>query len=214
MKIPASPRIASPNLASPRIHRVLKVALCLAPVVFAAAALGPRANAQAMPTASKENSISVFAGGTYSNPQYGPYYDKGLTFGANIVEHLRHRIDPSIEGRVNITTGTDVGERTYLGGLRVQTSLRAIHPYGDFLIGGGNIHFKLSNGQTYVNGYSTVFSYGGGVDIDVYRQFQLKLDMQQQDWMLGDAPFKPWIAMAGVTYRFHFRDYIKQGEAR
>jgi hypothetical protein len=214
LKIPAFLDIDSPSTASPRIRRLLRAALGLASVLFAAAALPPRAHAQAMPTAAKQNSISVFAAGTYSNPQYGPYYDQGITFGANIVQHLRHRIDPSIEGRVNITSGTDVGERTLLGGLRVQTSFRALHPYGDFLIGGGNIHFNLSNGQTYVTGDSTVFSYGGGLDIDVFRQYQLKLDIQQQDWKLGDAPFKPWIAAVGVTYRFHFRDYIKQGEAR
>jgi outer membrane autotransporter protein len=70
------------------------------------------------------------------------------------------------------------------------------------------VRFNLANGQNYTTADSTVFSYGGGLDVDVFRQYQLKLDMQQQYWLLGDQPFKPWIATVGVTYRFHFRDYI------
>jgi hypothetical protein len=180
-----------------------------------AAVLAHRGSAQALPAAAKANSISVFAGGTYSNPEYGPYYNKGISFGANFVQHLRHGLDPSLEGRINITNGTDVSEKTFLGGVRVQeTFLTHLHPYGDGLIGGGNIRFNLSNGQSYTTADSTVFSYGGGLDIDVFRGFQLKLDMQQQHWLLGDQPFNPWIGMAGVTYRFHFRDYVRQGEVR
>jgi hypothetical protein len=168
----------------------------------------PQARAQATSTASKSTALSLFAGGTYSNPQYGPYYNKGVTVGGNIVHYVSHYVEPSLEGRINITSGTDVGERTYLIGLRAQTNLSIVHPYGDALIGGGNLHFNLSNGQSYSTSDSTVFSYGGGADIDVFRQYQLKLDLQQQHWLLGDQPFQPWLAMVGVTYRFRFRGYV------
>lgn len=193
------------------IFRHLTTALGLALTALAAT---PRAHAQASATASKANDISIFAGGTYSNPQYGPYYDKGFSFGGNIVHHVNRFVDPSLEARFNFTSGTDASERTYLVGLRAQTAVYRLHPYGDFLIGAGTLRFNLSNGQNYSAPSSTVFSYGGGLDIDVFRQYQLKLDMQQQHWLLGDQPFNPWIAMVGVTYRFHFRDFNKQGEAR
>jgi hypothetical protein len=177
--------------------RRLVAALGLA---LATVAVVHRAAAQATSPAYKTNSISVFAGGTYSNPQYGPYYDKGVTFGANFIQHLRHGWEPSIEGRININNGTDAGEKTYLVGIRAQKAvLTHLHPYGDGLIGGGNVRFNLANGQNYTT---------ADLDVDVFRQYQLKLDMQQQYWLLGDQPFKPWIATVGVTYRFHFRDYI------
>jgi len=198
----------------------LKIFPCPYHRLFQAAALAaaflaaPRARAQAIPTAEKANDISAFAGGSYSNPEYGTYYNTGFTFGANLVQHhLNRHLDPSIEARFNLTSGTDVNEKTYLVGLRAQTAYHILHPYGDFLIGGGNIRFNLSNGQTYTTNNATVLSYGGGLDLDVYRQYQLKLDIQQQHWLLGDQPFQPWIALVGVTYRFHFRDYNKQDRA-
>jgi hypothetical protein len=188
--------------------------LCAALLCSALACLLPtlRADAQAMPTASKSNDISAFVGGTYSNPQYGPEQDKGITFGANLIEHLHFPVSPSIEGRANITSGTYIGERSYLGGLRAQGDvLHYLHPSGDFLVGGGDLHFDLSSGQTYVTSLTTVYSYGGGVDVDAYRQFQLTLDVQQQSWSIG-TPFHPWIAMVGVTYRLRFRDYNRRGD--
>jgi hypothetical protein len=196
---------------SPVTHRRFTTTLAIA---LAAAALSPYARAQASATATKANAISAFAGGTYSNPQYGPYYDKGFSFGGNLVQHVNRYIDPSLEARFNFTSGTDASERTYLVGLRAQTDISIVHPYGDILIGAGTLTFNLSNGQSYAAPRSTVFSYGGGADIDVFRQYQLKLDIQQQHWLLGDQPFHPWLAMVGVTYRFHFRDFVKQGEAR
>jgi hypothetical protein len=180
--------------------------------------MGARLRAQALPTASKTNSISAFGGYTYSNPEYGSYYDQGVTFGANFVQHLsRIPLDPSFEARVNLTSGTDVNERTYLFGLRAQAhGYFHVHPYGDFLVGPGNIKFNLSNGSSYTTDNSTVYNYGAGVDIDTFRQFQLKLDFQRQHWALGQpsVPFQPIIGLVGITYRFHFRDYNKQGEAR
>jgi len=184
------------------------------PLLIAALLSASHARAQAVPTAAKANDLSVFAGGSYSNPEYGPFYDKGISFGANLVEHLNRHVDPSLEARFNLTSGTDVNEKTALVGVRAQTTYHVLHPYGDFLIGGGNIKFNLSNGQSYTTNNSTVLSYGGGLDLDVYRQYQLKLDIQQQHWLLGDQPFQPWIAVVGVTYRFHFRDYNKQGDMR
>ncbi len=110
-----------------RLHAALlcSALACLLPTLHA--------DAQAMPTASKSNDISAFVGGSYSNPQYGPEQDKGITFGANLIEHLHFPVSPSIEGRANITSGAYIGERSYLGGLRVQGDvLHYLHPYGDF----------------------------------------------------------------------------------
>jgi hypothetical protein len=181
-------------------------------------ALPLAAHAQARATASKANDISAFGGYTYSNPEYGPDYNQGITAGVNFVQHV-HRIpiDPSFEARVNFTSGTDVAERTYLFGIRAQThGYFHLHPYGDFLVGPGTIKFNLSNGTSYTSDSSTVYNYGAGVDIDTFRQFQLKLDFQRQHWALGQTtnPFQPIIGLVGITYRFHFRDYNKQGEAR
>jgi hypothetical protein len=209
---PSSARFLQDLLPS-RFQHLLVVFLLLAPC------LEPRAHAQAMPTASKSNDISAFAGYSYANPMYGPDYDHGFSFGANFVHHLPHfPIDPSIEARINLLSGADVSERSYLFGVRAQTlGYFHVHPYADFLVGAGDIYFHLTNGSTYISDNSLVYNYGGGFDIDVYKQYQLKIDMQSQNWSIGHGSgdnFNPWIGMVGVTYRLHFRDYNKQGDAK
>jgi hypothetical protein len=194
----------------------VRIALCI--LLALAGRFAPRAAAQAMPTASKTMDISAFAGFDYSNPEYGPDKNTGFTFGANVTRYYNLPVELSIEVRANLTNGTDVSERTYLIGLRAQGNvLHSLHPYGDILFGIGDIHFNLSDGSTYIGDNSTVFNYGGGVNIDAYRQFQLKLDIQRQSWSLGHGSgntFSPYIAMVGVTYRFHFRDYNRQGDPK
>ena len=42
--------------------------------------------------------------------------------------------------------GTTVNERSYTGGLKLQTSIHRVHPYATFLAGYGTIHFNYNNG--------------------------------------------------------------------
>jgi len=167
--------------------------------------------AQASSTASRSAGISVFGGYINSNPEYGPDRNTGEALGANFIKYLPHAIAPSIEVRYNRTSGTDVNENSFLGGIRVQTDATAkykVHPYVDVLLGSGTVHFNTSaSGDTSTS--SGIYDFGGGVDIDLIHRFQLKADYQYQHWKLSQPnnAFTPNLLLIGITYQFHFRDY-------
>jgi hypothetical protein len=124
-------------------------------------------------------------------------------------------VAPSIEARVNIGNTTYIKETTYLGGLRVQGQvLRKLHPYGDFLIGGGVINFKFPGASNYTSDNSLVYNFGGGVGVDIIHNVQLTGDFQYQSWNLGsqhggnNSKFNPTLATIGVKYTIPFRSYV------
>jgi hypothetical protein len=123
---------------------------------------------------------------------------------------------PSLEGRFNFLSGTYVSEHTKLVGFTVGSeSLKRfhMHPYADFLIGDGTIKFNTT-ATGYTSDDSTVYDFGGGLDIDLVHNFQLRGDYQYQHWKLGQAtaPFTPNLFLIGVNYQFHFRDYNRQSD--
>jgi len=145
-----------------------------------------------------------------SSPQ-----DNGFVAGINITRYFRIPIAPSLEARANLASGPTVNERTYLVGARAQAQLeQSFYPYADFLIGPGIIHFNQIFIPGYISDKSLVKSIGGGVDIDLVRHFQMKLDFQQQFWKLGteSAPFSPSLFTVGVVYRIPFRPHVKQSD--
>jgi hypothetical protein len=182
-------------------------------VVLLGLAFPAHCAAQASSTASRGIGISAFGGYIYSNPEYGPAKNSGGAVGFNITKFIKFPVQPALEFRGNLTNGTYVKEKTYLVGVRGQADvLRVLHPYVDFLIGTGTIHFNLSNGDGYTGDNSTIYDFGGGVDIDLVRHFQLRADLQEQHWSLGSSPsFTPVLFLIGVNYNFHFKDYNSYG---
>lgn len=164
--------------------------------------------AQAVPAATKALDISVYGGYLNTNSDYGPYRNTGEAFGVDLTPHLFHfPIDPSLEFRINLTNGPAVAERTYLPGLRGTYNFHALHPYGTFLIGPGTIHFNFPN-NGYQNDSSTVYDLGGGLNLDVYPNFQVMADFQYQHWNLGGSDtLTPTLFLFGVTYHIPFRPF-------
>jgi hypothetical protein len=181
--------------------------------VFAALtwAAGPRCAAQAIPDADKAVDLSAFLGYEYAHPAYGPGNNHGEGFGLNFTRYFPFPVAFSLEGRVNLTNGTDIRERTYLGGLQAKARIfHRYHPYVDFLLGGGNIHFNTT-ATGIINDTSTVYNYGAGIDIDLIRNFAFRADIQRQNWALADAAgFSPKILLIGLHYTIPFRDYKNQ----
>ena len=183
---------------------LLRLALLLLPVFVVA----PKcAFAQASTTASKTEDISVFGGIEFANPEYGPDNNTGGAIGFDFTRYFRHLpVQPSLELRANFNSGTYADEHSYLFGLRAGYQYRRYTPYVDFLVGPGNIHYPLNVGYTGDN--SIVFDYGGGLDIDLVRNFSLKLDVQEQHWNTDTFVFTPVIGIVGVTYHFPFRSQV------
>lgn len=178
-------------------------------------ALTPPAAAQSLSTASKSAEISAFGAYMGGTPDYGPYTLKGFSAGADFTVFPHFVLKPALEIRGNVLSASAVTEKTVLFGPRAQIDWRGkFHPYGGFLIGGGEILFHPSPYPGYLGDRSKVYSYGGGINIDIAYHLAAKFDFQQQSWNLGsnsDAAssgsftLAPRTLLIGVTYTLPFR---------
>lgn len=189
--------------------RALRNTRILLALVLTAATLPSRAHAQATSTASKSMDISLFGGYTNQNSDYGKYRDDGFVFGANITRYSHFIVKPSIETRFSFANGPTVNEHAYLAGVRGQYELGRVHPYMDFLAGAGHVSYNNFtpgvNDRSYHRYWGLVLSPGGGVDIDVFRNVQLKADFQGQFWHMGpNYTLTPEAMTFGVAYRIPF----------
>ncbi len=164
-------------------------------------------------TATEKMRLNLYALGSYGRPAYGFTPRAGgfaVGGGAGFtVPHLHH-IEPALDIRYTYLTNQSVTETVFAGGLRLAYHAGRFHPYGDFLAGAGNIHFKEINPAypDYTHDNSLVYNYGGGADIDVTRTVALRFDFQEQHWRISDQgqPFYPLQGSAGIRYQFHFRN--------
>ena len=162
-----------------------------------------RTLAQASSTAGKSADLAVFGGFEGAHPDYGYQTAYGGSFGIDYTRYLRFRVVPSLELRANLVSSVAISERSYLAGFRAVVPFRLAQPYADILIGPGNMHYPLH--VTYVGDNSIVYSYGGGVDIPVIRNFALRLDLQEQHWDIGrNLTYTPTLATVGVRYTIPF----------
>lgn len=197
--------------------------LCLLLLTFA---LHPRSSqAQARPTATREDHISVFGGATGTWTDLRPGLPSGLpsnspagknlgvTVGGDFWWYSYRGFHPSIEirGSYPIHKGGVDSLKYGLGGLRVDHRYRNWIPYVDFLGGRGQIDYEQSGGYpvgviSYISSTSTVYSFGGGTDLGVTEHFSLKADYQYQIWS-SPIPYTngkqhPSVLTAGVVYHF------------
>ena len=184
-------------------------------VACASLVLGSYAHAQQnAPQGTREGEFSVFGGYTHALPDYGPFGDNGGTVGVDFTRYFHRLFAPSVEARFNFNSGDTINETNSLNGLRLQADMHRFHPYGDFLIGAGHLTFKTPIPPTYVHDTAFAKSYGGGVNFDVSRYFQLKADYQFEQLNFGqnnlvpanhNFTLSPSYFTAGVVYRLPFR---------
>jgi hypothetical protein len=202
------------------MHRPYPPSILLTVTVAIAAllALAPsRASAQEFPTASKDMDISAFGGYENLDPSYySAPRDSGLLLGADLTRYIGHwPVAPSVELRANFAGGPTVNEHSYLFGLRAQGHVfRRYYPYADVLVGLGSIYYNHPTIPGYTHDNSIVFSFGGGVDIDLIHNFQAKLDIQGQHWNLGTGNdsdiLTPSVISIGLAYRIPFKPHFAQ----
>ena len=179
------------------------------------------ARGQAMPTASQGSNLSVFAGatGTYTGVDQGR--NLGISAGADYTIGGFFGFHPAVEvrGTYPIHDGAD-DEKSILAGVRLERPIRRFHPYGDFLIGRGEITYNglfVVGFQEYIRTDSTVYSPGAGFEYDLTRHFAFRADAQDQHW---DTPVtnsgSAWAKQGtlAVTYRFDFNRHWKQRRQR
>jgi hypothetical protein len=184
------------------------------------------ARGQALPTAMQASSLSVFGGlsGVFTGISGGK--NVGITAGVDYAIGGFAGFRPAIEvrGTYPIHSGTIDDQKSILFGGRVERPMGAFHPYGDFLIGRGEINYIgtfLVDGapvrSIYLRTASTVYSPGAGVEYDLTHHFAARADVQFQHWQTpavfsGSAWAKQ--ATAAVTYRFDFNRRWKERRRR
>jgi hypothetical protein len=155
-----------------RTFRLFAPALLLA--VFAV--LASRVQAQAMYTATQQETLSVWAGATgtdvnlpYGNsgsavpvatctncPALSPFYgggNVGISVGVNLRVWQYHGFLPSVEvrGTFPIYKGTIAAEENAMVGIKIERPLGRYHPYGEFFFGRSEINYQGS-GYISLNG--------------------------------------------------------------
>jgi hypothetical protein len=89
---------------------------------------------------------------------------------------------------------TGNGENTYSIGPKVPIrTYKGLTPYGKFLVGMG--------GGPFLNGHSTVLTYGGGVDYRLSKKFTLRaFDFEYQQWTMTPTLY-PYGGSVGIGYK-------------
>lgn len=178
------------------------------------AAVASGAWGQAAPTAVAGVQFSVFGGvnGTYTGVGLGR--DLGITAGGDATFRQFLGFNPAIEvrGTFTVDKGSVDGQKNLLAGLVLEKHLGRIQPYGDILVGGGEIDFVTpypnpDDTVLYVQTASTVISPGVGANLFVSDHWAFKADFQFQHYSSpvttsGSVYSKAFTL--GLTYRLPF----------
>jgi opacity protein-like surface antigen len=191
------------------LRRIAPHAFSAALLITGALALPASLAAQAKSPYSKIFDIYAFGGYVNANPAYASslYRNNGVSGGLQVAHHfdILH-VDTALEARVTISTGPAIREDTYLFGLHAEHPFfHYLHPYATGLAGPGTLHFNFTNPNGYQGDNSIVYSYGGGLDLDLTSTFRLKADYRSEYWTIGHyQTFAPQVLTFGVTYHFPF----------
>jgi hypothetical protein len=203
-----------PRLRIPRLPSTLLLPV-LGCVLLGAV---PCSHAQQYVTAERKADLTVFGAYNHSRTDYGTPSNQGATIGTDYSRYFKFWIVPSLEFRGTYTRGSVLNEYNALGGLRGKHDFGRYHPYGDFLYGATWIHYNQPPSPTYTHDQATTRSIGGGVDIDVYRNFQFKADYQHEVTNYGFNALLPKEQVLtpdrynfGVVYRIPFKKHTGHG---
>ncbi len=121
-------------------------------------------------------------------------YNQGFAGGADFRLGRFSFGQPALDVRYTYSTGHYGSQRTFVAGPELHYTYRRWHPYGDFLIGPGNITY--STGQT---DSSIVYEFGGGLDYRKTHRLSFRLvDFQYQLWNLGSHYYPPNFGGSGL----------------
>jgi hypothetical protein len=196
---------------------VMRRGLLLGAMLAMAGARG--ALAQADFTATRALSFSTFVAGAERVTGIAGAQNTDVAAGFDMTFLPRRGLAPALElrGSIPVMKGDVASEEEFLGGLRLGKRLghgsgRA-QVYGNALVGRGQLHYFGAGLQVpgqyvfYTESHSTVFSPGGGLEVDPGGGFGLKLDVQYERYATPvTASGGAWatVASVGVVYRLNF----------
>jgi opacity protein-like surface antigen len=178
-------------------HRMLAVTLLVAGATIAV-------GAQAIPTVQRGAEFAPFVQTTIVNPDWGQTKNIGFTAGFDYTRFIPSIVQPSLEFRATRATGRTVNESTYLGGIKLQTTIRNIHPYAVVLAGKGIIGFNYFYNGGIKGDDSLVYAYGGGAEFNVRRSWKIRAEYTQQHWDFDPNTLSPSNFGFGLAYSVPF----------
>jgi len=166
---------------------------------------GVSAYGQAAPTATAGVQLSTFAGATGAFTGVGLGKNLAITAGADATFRPYFLgLYPSLEvrGTYPVDKGNIASEKNVLGGLQLARHLGRLRPYGDILVGRGEVKYdppraNATGTELYVQTASLVISPGAGCDVRLSEQFDFKGDFQFQK-------YKTPVEASGSTYAKDF----------
>jgi hypothetical protein len=157
--------------------------------------------AQVMPSAY-EHQPKLSAGGFGSafQPDYAGFgiaqhSDPLVGIGAYVDYKINRFVGVEAEGNwLHFRQYSGITQNTFLIGPKVNIhEFGRFNPYGKVLVGMG--------GGSFLNGYTTVLSYGGGVDYNLSRHFVLRAaDFEYQQWLVTPQ-LHPFGGSVGLAYK-------------
>lgn len=162
---------------------------------------GLPADAQGLPTATRLGDLQIGGGFTFARSGYNftPLHLIGETVYTTF--DMRHFWGGEFDfHNLKGTEDSTVYERTYEIGPRVFLTRGAFKPYAKALIGRGVYNFPQGRANIAYN----MYTFGGGADLAVRRQINVRLDYEYQNWAgfpLGTL--HPSVLTLGVAYHFH-----------
>jgi hypothetical protein len=174
-----------------------RIATLLAALIIAATVHG-----QALPAATRGLSVQAGLGYSFASPDYSDKYTQGISAYADA--DFAHGLGVEIEYHAPIIiTPRDIGETSFLGGVRYSYHKRRFIPYGKLMAGLGTFHYYQGYNAANSSQSYGMYAFGGGLDYRATEHITIRaIDAEYQIWP-GFPPngLSPIVYTIGAAYR-------------
>jgi hypothetical protein len=178
-------------------HRYLALFLGIAGV------FSPLSQAQAKYTAQRKITLQAGVGFTVANPDYSQSHSRGIS--AFVMADLPRNWGIEFDyHNADIVSPSDVGEISYLAGVRYRFPHHRMQPYVKGMIGVGQVKFDQGFFPTNQTVTNTVIGFGGGFEYMASRRIVVRaVDFEFQKWPnFTPHTLSPWVFTSGIAYKF------------
>jgi opacity protein-like surface antigen len=104
----------------------------------------------------------------------------------------------------NLVTPQDVGETSFMGGLRFTVKKRSFRPYVKVLAGLGTVHFSQGDYSANSSQSTMALGLGAGLDYRLSEHFFVRaIDFEYQDWRnFPPNGLSPYVITIGAGYHW------------
>lgn len=168
--------------------------------------------AQSVQHATRSARLNVYGGATQLRTDHEST-NCGFVVGGTETRHTRV-LDLGLDVRHTRAERNFGGQNLFMGSLKLEKAgADHFQPYGNFMNDLGTVTFThpliVPGSVPYTHDDSTIYDFGGGVDIDITCHFAFKgsAHLQHRKIFHEQPAFSPVIISAGVVYRIPYQRY-------